>query len=297
MSRTAMASVRLLLLTLLGAGLHPRPAMAQDSLVVSAEWLAARLAAPDLVVVEVAPSAERYREGHIPGARFISLGAIVTERDGIPNELAEVPALTATLEQAGISSTSRIVVYGDPLSAARLFFTLDYLGLGDRTSILDGGLVAWKRHGGTVTPEMPVVRAGHLTVALRPEVLVTGEWVRQHLSDSTVALIDARPPAEWSGQVPGAGITRPGHIPGAASFFWRLSLTPPEPALLKDRAVLSKLLARTGAGPGRTVVTYCRTGVQASWLYFVARTLGYSPRLYDGSYLEWSRMAEYPVEP
>ncbi|HEY0036304.1 MAG TPA: rhodanese-like domain-containing protein, partial [Longimicrobium sp.] len=46
-----------------------------------------------------------------------------------------------------------------------------------------------------------------------------------------------------------------------------------------------------------TVVVYCRTGVQASWDYFVARHLGYQVKMYDGSFIDWSRRGpEYPVE-
>ncbi len=70
-----------------------------------------------------------------------------------------------------------------------------------------------------------------------------------------------------------------------------------EPARLKEAPVLRTLLGRAGLAPGREVVTYCQTGVQASYLYFVARYLGYSPKLYDGSFIEWSRLTELPVEP
>ena len=51
------------------------------------------------------------------------------------------------LEAVGVSTSSRIVIYGDPLAAARLFFTLDYLGGGDRAALLDGGLPGWKAEG------------------------------------------------------------------------------------------------------------------------------------------------------
>ena len=45
------------------------------------------------------------------------------------------------------------------------------------------------------------------------------------------------------------------------------------------------------------MVVYCRTGVQASWDYFVARYLGYQVKMYDGSFIDWSRRgADYPVE-
>lgn len=287
------------LLFLAAAAGAPRPAVPvvapAESLLVSAGWLSAHLADPGLVVIEIGGNNESYTAGHIPGAHFIPMSAIVVTRDGLPNELSEVAALERVLETAGIGESGRIVIYGDPLPAARLFFTLDYLGLGGRAALLDGGLAAWKAAGGAVTSQAPSVPPGNFTPRPRPDLLVTADWIQSHLGDSSVALIDARPPAEYRGDPPGTDVPRGGHIPGAASYFWRWSLNPGEPATLKDPAVLAKLLARAGAAPGKTLVSYCRTGVQASHLYFALRYMGYAPRLYDGSYLEWSR-GEHPVE-
>jgi len=49
-----------------------------------------------------------------------------------------------------------------------------------------------------------------------------------------------------------------------------------------------------GQGPTLTV-SYCHIGQQATLLYFVARYLGLSARLYDGSFQDWSRRFELPV--
>ena len=49
-----------------------------------------------------------------------------------------------------------------------------------------------------------------------------------------------------------------------------------------------------GAVPGKSVITYCRTGMQSSFTYFVAKYLGYLAAMYDGSYREWSD-AKQPV--
>lgn len=268
----------------------------QDSLLVSPAWLADRLASPDLVIVEIAPSPENYRAGHIPGARFIPTGAIVTERDGIPYELPEVADLQQVLEAAGISTGSRVVIYGDPLSATRLFFTLDYLGAGDHAALLDGGIGAWRQAGLPVSRDSVTGGRGSFIPSPRPELVVSAQWVRGHLGDTAVALIDARVPAEFNGEGPGGAMQRQGHIPGARNYFWKWSLTPTGPATLKDPAVLGRLLRRAGADASRTVVTYCRVGMQSSHLYFTLRYLGYAPRLYDGSYYEWSDL-DYPVEP
>lgn len=268
----------------------------RDSLLVSPAWLAERLDDPRVVVLQVERNPATYAEGHVPAARLVPFGRVVVERAGIPNELPAVAALDSLLEGVGVSATSRIIIVGEPLLAARLFFTLDYLGLGDRAALLDGGLPAWRAAGQPLTQAIPAVTPGHLDLTPRPELVVDADWVRARLGDSTVALLDARPAAEYAGTPPGDGVPRGGHLPGAKNFFWRLALTSPEPGRLKGAGEVAKLLARTGAAPGRTVVTYCRTGVQASYLYFVARTLGLQPRLYDGSFLEWSRRAELPVE-
>ena len=285
-------------------GLAAAPALAAQAppalrteLVISAPALAAQLSDSNLVLVHMDRDPQAYADAHLPGARFLPLRAIVTERAGIPNELPPVAQLDSVLESAGISNHSRIVIYGDPLAAARLFFTLDYLGLGDRASLLDGGLPGWKAAGHRVTHEVPAppVR-GRIEPMLQPGMLIDAAELSRRLNDSTLVMVDARPPAEWSGATPGDGVLRPGHIPGARNFFWRLTLTSGEPAYLKDAAVLRKLLGRAGVAPGREVITYCRTGVQASFLYFVARYLGYRPRMYDGSFIEWSELAELPVE-
>jgi thiosulfate/3-mercaptopyruvate sulfurtransferase len=266
----------MLMLPLLAAGLV---AASPDTLLVTADWLAQHLTRPDLVVVQVERTRAPYDAGHIPGSRFLPLSAIVTERDGLPNELPAV--------------AGRVVVTGDPLGAARLLFTLEYLGRAGEVALLDGGLDAWTRAGGALSADAPVFEHSTFTPRPDPGLLVEAGRVRRHLNDSTVALLDARPPAEFAGG-PSDGVPRPGHIPGARSVFWRTLLDDAGRLLARDE--LERRFRSEGAGEDDTVVAYCRTGVQASFLYFVSRYLGYPTRLYDGSFIEWSRTAELPVE-
>jgi thiosulfate/3-mercaptopyruvate sulfurtransferase len=256
----------------------------RDSLLVTPAWLGLRLADPDVVVLEVDRDPAGYHSGHIPGARFVPLDAIVVARDSVPNELPPQERLDSVLEAAGVSTKSRIVIYGDPLGAARLFFTLDYLGGGDRAALLDGGLPGWKAEGLPLSVEPWQGPPGLVEWTPRPEVVVDAAWVHDHLDDPMAAILDARPAADF---VP--------HIPGAGSLPWRMLHTAPEPARLKDPAILARLFHRAGADPGKTPVVYCRTGMQAAALYFVARYLGYRPRLYDGSFADWSRRPGLPM--
>lgn len=268
------------------------------SLLVSAEALARRLNDPRTVIVHVGRDRAEYDQGHVPGARFLALSALVVERDGIPNELPPAEDLRAAFASVGVSDNSRVVLYGDldGLAAARAFFSLDYLGKTD-AALLDGGLARWRERNHPVSTEAPPPAAGTLTARVRPDVVVDAEWVRARLADTTVALVDARPRAEFTGEVPGAGVERPGHIPGALSIFWRDALVSATDPRLRSPEILHAPYVLAGVAPGDTLVVYCRTGVQASHAYFVARYLRRPVVLYDGSFIDWSRRGEaFPVE-
>jgi thiosulfate/3-mercaptopyruvate sulfurtransferase len=84
------------------------------------------------------------------------------------------------------------------------FLTLDYLGLGDRTSVLDGGFGAWTSDDGAVTKEIPVVTRGTLTVHPRTDVIVDGRVVRGAIGDGRVAL---KPCAALEAALDAAGAT------------------------------------------------------------------------------------------
>jgi thiosulfate/3-mercaptopyruvate sulfurtransferase len=277
---------------------NPRPEW-DTSLLVSTQQLASRLNDPRTVIVHVGRDRASYDAGHIPGARFLPLSSIVLEQNGVPNELPAPAALEAAFEGVGVSDQSRVVLYGDlaGLAAARAFFTLDYLGKTD-AALLDGGLEQWRAENRAVETAAPAARQGSLTVRVRPDVLADAEFIRANLgNDSTIVLVDARPPAEFSGDTPGEGITRPGHIPGANNIFWRTALVSDTDLRLRSPEVLAASLTLADAAQRDTIVTYCRTGVQASHSYFVARYLKRPVKMYDGSFIDWSRRGEeYPVE-
>ena len=48
--------------------------------------------------------------------------------------------------------------------------------------------------------------------------------------------------------------------------------------------------------PDDTVIGYCHIGQQTTAMLFAARTLGHKVLLYDGSFEDWSRHTDYPVE-
>lgn len=270
---------------------------ADDSLLVSVAWLGDRLDDPSVVIIHVG-NRRAYDRGHIPGARFLDYGAFTERRGRLYTELPQPDSLERLLEGIGVSDDSRIILYqpGDhPTMAARLFVTLAYLDLADRTSMLNGGLRAWRAEGRPTTTETHPIATGSLTVRARSDVMVDHEWVAAQLHTPPLALLDARTPQFYTGE---AGVTmhasRPGHIPGAGSVPFT-TLTDAS-GQFKDPATLRAMFTQAGAGSGKRVVTYCHLGQQASLLYFVARYLGYEARMYDGSFEDWSARDDLPVD-
>lgn len=260
----------------------------------------AELDAADLFVTELVDDAQLLFVGQDsaemagrPGAAFVPFSTFSVERDGIPNELPSADTMAAALRAAGVRE-GRIVIVGDPIPAGRAYAALDYLGLGDRAALLDGGraaLASLPIDSGAPARSVPA----ELEIGVREDMIVDAAWVHARLDDPSVAILDARPPAEFSGEIPGGGVERPGHIPGARNVFWQTLVRSPNDSRLREEAELRRILEEAGAEPGDTIVAYCRTGGQASFLYSVARHLGYDVRLYDGSFVDWSR-TEYPVE-
>ena len=263
---------------------------------VPTSWVADRLNDPTLVLLHVG-TRDQYDSNHIPGAHFIALSDISTRREegSVVLELPSVAHLDSVFESVGISDDSRIVVYygGDWISpSARVYLTLDYLGLGNQTSIMDGGMQAWVGEGNPTTSAQPAQRKGSFNPQPRPDVIVTLEWVKENLENPAIALIDSRNTEFYTGEDLGNSVRR-GHLPGARSVPFTEMVD--DSLRFKGKAELREILVAGGLSDERTAVSYCHIGQQASLTYFVARYLGYEARMYDGSMNEWSRYPDLPM--
>jgi thiosulfate/3-mercaptopyruvate sulfurtransferase len=266
-------------------------------MIVSTEWVAERLDDPSLVLLHIGQR-ETYDAVHLPGAHYVDRTELSTPMgEGLMLEMPPLTQLQETFEAMGVNEDSRIVLYwGEDwvTPTARVYLTLDYLGLGNRTSIMDGGMPAWVLEDRQVTSEVLSVERGSFTPMVRDDVLADIDWVTTHADDPSVALLDARNTEFYTGARSGRDM-RAGHIPGARSLPFPDVF---EEGTLKflDRETLEQLYLAAGADPGDGVVSYCHIGQQASLIYFVAKYLGYDARMYDGSFEEWSSKEEMPVE-
>lgn len=264
---------------------------------ISVAWLEEHLKHPQLVLLHVGQKDE-YDAGHIPGAQFISLQDIsmTDEESNLSLQLPTAEKLKPALEKFGISNDSRIIVYfgKDWISpTTRVYYTLDYAGLGKNTSILDGGMPAWISSGKSLSKDVPASKQGSVKIELNENVLAKVDWLKQNLNKTDVKVIDARTPNFYDGSSAG-NQPRAGRIPGAKNIPF--STITDEKGFLKDEAALRKMFDDAGVKPYDTVVTYCHIGQQGSLAYFAAKSLGYKVKLYDGSFEEWSALSDLPVE-
>jgi thiosulfate/3-mercaptopyruvate sulfurtransferase len=274
----------------------------RSEMLVSTDWLAKHINDRDVFVIHVAADRKHYDDGHLPGARFLSSKEILTTRNGVANELPAVADLQKTFEQLGVGDAGRIVIYGENsgLPAARVYFTLDYLGHGDRAALLDGGIEKWKAEKFTIETQPVKTEPVKFTPRPRPNIVVGLDAMRDlsraaanvpSLEDSNVAIVDARPEEQYIGNQ----TERSGHIPGAAGVYWMNHLVSRENPAMKPLSELIKMYEAAGLKAGQKVVTYCNSGMQASHSYFTLKYLGYDVTMYDGSFSEWSKAEGAPV--
>jgi len=275
----------------------------RSRVLISPAALAQRMNDRNLVLLHFGERAQ-YDSAHIPGARFVSLQDIsvsgAQSPDGLTLQMPAPEDLRTRLAALGIGDSSFVVVYfgKDWISpTTRMMFTLDYAGLGDRSAMLDGGMPRWQQEGHAVTTELPSARTATLSSLRTRALVVDADWVNRHRASPHVSVVDARDTIFYKGIRAGGRVgaeQRAGHITGARSVFF-VTLYDSTGAL-RPATELRSLFAAAGVQPGDTVVTYCHIGQQASATLLAARSLGHPVLLYDGSFEDWSKRTELPVE-
>lgn len=267
---------------------------AQSSLLVTPEWLNANLKDPDLVILQVNFLKLDYEAEHIPGARFLWpdwLAANSPEGSFNPPDAKET---TVRLQELGINKNSKIVLChtkADVSVTARMFVTLEYLGLKDNVYYLNGGLEAWKKAGYTVTKEIPVFKKGNYVASINP-VLVDKNYVLQSLQSPDAVIVDARMKRWYDGDP--TGNPRDGHITGAKNLPYTELVDSAN--TIKSYDKLQGYFQPVIPDTKKEVIAYCFIGQTASVVYLSGRLLGYKMKVYDGSMQEWSRLPELPME-
>ncbi|MFZ0820222.1 MAG: sulfurtransferase [Candidatus Acidiferrales bacterium] len=256
----------------------------RSELLVSTKWLADHLKDPNVVVLHLADNQNDSKRGHIPGARYLAMNKITTDNGPLNTELPGVDQLQKAFSELGVGDNTRVVIYATNWfpSAARAYFTLDYLGHGDNTALLDGGIEQWLAENRPVSGETPAFSPATFTPHVRENVRAQLDGVKLDVDakpgEEPDQLVDARPARRYSA----------GHLAGASNIYWQDTLVSEDNPVFQSPEKLRAIYAARGIVPGKRIVTYCEVGIQASHGYFLAKYLGYDAAMYDGSYQEWT---------
>lgn len=256
----------------------------RSEMLVSTKWLADHLKDPNVVILHVADNLSDYKRGHIAGARFLAMKKFVTDNGPITTELPSVEQLQQTFSELGIGDNTRVVIYATNWfpNAARAYFTLDYLGHGDKAALLDGGIEQWLAENRPVTGDLPQFSSATFTPHVHENFRALLDEVKSDVDAKPGVepeqIVDARPARRYNA----------GHLAGAANIYWQETLVSEDNPVFQSPERLRALYASRGIVAGKKIVTYCEVGLQASHGYFLAKYLGYDAAMYDGSYQEWT---------
>ncbi|MET0014394.1 MAG: sulfurtransferase [Sedimenticola sp.] len=242
-----------------------------------------------------------YAEGHIPGALYAHLdhhlSSPITGETG-RHPLPDIDRLVLWLGSCGVNEQSQVVVYDDSYGtmATRLWWLLRWLGH-DRVALLDGGWQAWLASDGETTTKVPTPQATRFEFQVRDEMLLSTRAISSDLETAAEhwLLIDARTAERHNGEAEPIDPVA-GSIPGSLNLPLQLNLDS-DGCYLSAETLRQRYLALMGDHPASRTACYCGSGVTACHNLLAMEIAGlHGSRLYAGSWSEWIRDPQRPVQ-
>lgn len=235
---------------------------------------------------------DSYKEGHIKDAFLINIEKDLTDpvgQHGGRHPFKDRDQLKEIIESFGIDNDTVVVTYddGDLQGAGRLVFQLNNLGFYN-AFVLDGGLIAYKAHGGQIETEVrkPTKSDKAFDVKIDTSFMVDMEYVKSKLYDENTIIIDSRSHPRYLGlEEPVDKVA--GHIPSAKNYFFMDNLNIDD---MTNSSYISedKLKERfKDLDPKKEIIVYCGSGISLMVNALALDKIGIPYKIYPGSYSDW----------
>lgn len=272
-------------------------------LIEATELADALTAHPQLQIIDIR-SPEDYAAGHIAGAVSAPYELWRGPANN-PGQLADHAEFEKLLRQLGLTEQQAIVVYSSGVdetdfgAAARVYWTLKYLGLTD-LSVLNGGFQQWQLAQHAISNDATQVSASQLTVQNNAKLVISKDQLLEKIiqQDTTYQLLDARPPLFYQGKVKAPTASTGGTIATAQNTPFTQWFNDND-TRIRPVAQIKALVHSQGLDQAPETVSFCNTGHWAATNWFVLSELAglQNVRLYPASLAEWTQaQARLPMD-
>lgn len=270
---------------------------------VSVEWLSQNLDIPNLVILDASTQKNasklvpKYTGIQIKGARSFDMESTFFDKENdIPNMMPSPELFSKECQKLGIHSNSIIVIYDNLgiYTSPRARWMFKAMGH-QYVTVLDGGLTAWKEAGFSCRKKKETTFVlGDFEAVYQPNLVRDSKFILKNLQNSEILVVDARGNDRFLGESaePRAGMAS-GHIPNSVNFPYKMIL---EEGKMKSKVDLEKMIQELKIGDKSLVFT-CGSGVTACIILLAFELVNDNEKsLFDGSWSEWGRLGEFPVE-
>lgn len=198
----------------------------------------------------------------------------------------------------GINDDSEVLVYGFTMpeqgfgDEVRVLYTFRYAGL-NNVKFIDGGFKQVEKLGFNKNYEPSFDRIDVSDVvrneATQNDKAIFTDELLSKVGSEGVQIIDTRLEVEYNGRVI-YGENKAGHIPGAISLPFNTLVD--NNGFLKSREELEKYVTEKGLDKNKLQITYCTTGVRASYVAVILEELGFKVRNYEPSFARYANVGE-----